>query len=139
MHNLWFYLVVGLASVLLGMLGVVFPKALAWLKAHTKNVRYAGALARLAELTATVVLELNQTVVDQLKRDSKWDKAEAAKIKELALAKIKSYLGRAGLAELCEVLGLDPKLVDDLIGSYIEAQVLEAQTEVLEAQTEPAA
>lgn len=129
MGNLWFYLVVGLATGLLGMLGVVFPKALAWLKAHTKNLRYAGALARLAELTLKVVLELNQTVVDQLKKDGKWDKEEAAKIKALALIRIKSYLGPAGITELYEVLGLDPKLVDDLIGSYIEAQVLEAQVE----------
>lgn len=129
MSNLWFYLALGLASGLLGLLGLIFPKALAWLRAHTKNLRYAGALARLAELTVKVVLELNQTVVDQLKKDGKWNKEEATKIKEVALAKIKSYLGRAGLAELCEVLGLDPKLVDDLIGSYIEAQVLEAQTE----------
>lgn len=129
MDNLWFYLVVGLASGLLGMLGLVFPKALAWLKAHTKNMRYAGALARLAELTFKVVLELNQTVVEQLKKDGKWNKEEAAKIKALALTKIKSYLGPAGLAELCEVLGLDPKLVDELIGSYIEAQVLEAQVD----------
>lgn len=129
MDNLWFYLIVGLASGLLGMLGLVFPKALAWLKAHTKNLRYAGALARLAELTLKVVLELNQTVVDQLKKDGKWNKEEAAKIKALALSKIKSYLGPAGIAELCVVLGLDPKLVDDLIGSYIEAQVLEAQVE----------
>lgn len=59
-----------------------------WIATKVKNDRVEGVLARLGDFAFRVVGELNQTVVEKLKADGKWNKAEAEKVKAEALAKI---------------------------------------------------
>jgi type II secretory pathway pseudopilin PulG len=105
------------------VLPVVTPKLTAWLKSKTKNEKAANIMERLINFVANVVLELDQTIVDKLKKDGKWNAEEAAKVKAMAVEKINSYLGPAGVAEALAILGIDNPTLQALISTLIEACV----------------
>lgn len=132
MQQLWYLSVLGLVSALLVAGAALFPKVHAWLALKLKASRYEGVVSRLTELVFRVVTELNQTVVDQLKKDGRWNKEEAAKVKKLALEKLKSYLGAAGLQEIMNVLFGSSTVgnviqLETLLSTYIESQVQTAK------------
>lgn len=80
-------------------------------------------MLRLTDFAEKVVLELDQTIVDQLKKDSKWNAEEAKKVKQMALDKLKSYLGAEGVKELMAILGIDSPTLENLLSTLIEAAV----------------
>ena len=118
-----------LAPLLLALMGVVVAKLNAYIAAHVKSKRWAGALSRLDDTVFTVVGDIAQTSANTLKADSADGKLtvdEAARLKTAAIAKVKTYLGESGLNDLCEILCLDPATVHDFLGSKIEAAVLKS-------------
>jgi putative flippase GtrA len=110
-------------AALATVLAFLAVKYRTWITAKVKNERVAGVLARLGDFAFRVVGELNQTVVEQLKKDGKWNAEAAAQVKADALAKLKSYLGAKGIAEAMEVLGLDNAGLEALLATYIESWV----------------
>lgn len=97
-----------------------------WLQAHAKNEYQRGVIARLTEAVYTIVQETQQTTVGALKaaaKDGKIDAAEAADIKSGAIARVRGYLGKRGIAEMERVF--DREMVDKIIAAHIEASVAE--------------
>ena len=124
LNNIWLMVLIGAGSIVTVVLALLGLKYRAWIAEKVKNARVAGVLERLGNFAFTVVAELNQTVVDQLKKDGKWNAEEAAKVKQLALDKLKSYIGAAGLKEAMEILGLDNETLLKFLSTLIEQQVL---------------
>jgi hypothetical protein len=70
----------------------------------------------------TAVKDLQQTVVAEIKAataDGKISEAEKQRIKDAAVANVKSYLGTKGIRVLAEVLGLSGGALDT--GAYISS------------------
>lgn len=101
-------------------------KLVALIDAKTKNETVAGVLSRLAAVVQTVVLDVNGTVkaayLEKIK-DGVLSDQDKKELKDLALAKIKEHLGKDGLKDLVNVLGLNGDLIDSFLGSHIEAAI----------------
>jgi hypothetical protein len=95
------------------------------IQAHVKNVVTSGILARLDDFVLTVVLGLNQTVVDDLKsaQGGKLTQAQKVQVKNDALTRLKLLLGPQGLADLSQVLGLNDSSLEFALTSKLEAKV----------------
>ena len=117
-------IVMSLAVALTALIAMALRKYGKFIDSKVDNEYFNRVLKQTVELVARVVKETQQVVVDELKEDGKWTKETAADVKKAALDKIKEYLGEKGLKELADVFGLtDGTLLDELIGSFIEAQV----------------
>ena len=115
-----------LSAALVALIALAGRKWGLFVDSKVDNDYLNGALQRLGVLVATVVGELQQTVVDKLKSEDKWTAETAAEVKAEALANLKAYLGAKGLAEVMDVLGLsDGSLLDKLLGSLIESKISE--------------
>jgi hypothetical protein len=115
-------LVLVVSAALTLALGWVARKYGLFVDARIKNELVNGILQRLGEAAFRVVREVQQTVVDALK-EGEWNAEKAAEVKDLALAKLKEYLGPKGIAEAMDILGLNEEGLDKLFGTLIEAEV----------------
>jgi hypothetical protein len=123
--------ILSLAGALVALLAWANRKWGVFVDSKVESDYFNGVLKKLAELVTTVVLELKQTIVDQLKYDEEWDEETAAEVKAQAIAMLKEYLGPKGLAEVMEVFGIsDGTLLDQLLSSFIEAKVAEVKEEL---------
>lgn len=120
-----------LLPLLVAGLSWAAAKGAQWLASKTKNELVQGLIVRLNDSVWTVVKHIEQTTVKGIKSarspDSpggvKITQAEADAIKEQALKALQNYWGEPGLKELGKVFGLDPKNVNTLLTSKIEAAV----------------
>jgi hypothetical protein len=126
-------LVLVISTALTLVLGWAARKYGLLVDSKVKNELAGGILHRLGEAAFRVVRELQQTVVEELKEDGEWDKEKAVEIKNLAIAKLKEYLGPKGLAEAMDILGLNEGGILSLLGTLIEAEVHD-----LKADADPA-
>lgn len=121
----------GLAPVLLAILSWLGVMASKWIQEKVKNETASGILLRLDDAVLTVVRELQQTMVDDLKAassDGKLTKEERDEIKTKALGNLKSYYGTKGLKILAQVLGLSIGAeFDKFLSSKLEAKVKESK------------
>ena len=114
------------APLLAGAITWALAKLASHIQASIQNQYLQGVLLRLDHAVVTVVKDLEQTVVDQIKAasvDGKITADERRRIKRAALDLVKSYLGAKGLRVLGDVLGLSGGALDDFLGSRIEATV----------------
>lgn len=98
-----------------------------WIQAQTGNTKLAQAMLRLADTINTVVAEVEQTVVPEMRSraaSGKLGAADMAAIKQVAVNKVKQYLGDNGLNILSSYLKLDETGTLDFIAGKIEAAVL---------------
>ena len=98
----------------------------AYIRRAVDNEYLRGVLVRLDEAVINAVKDLQQTVVDELKAttaDGKISDAEKKRLKDAAMANVRSYLGVKGIGVLAEVLGLSGGALDRFLGSKIEAAV----------------
>ena len=65
---------VALGTALAGLLGNLIFKAAAWINRKTGNEQVANAIDRVALVVNAAVKSINQSFVDQLKKDGKFDK-----------------------------------------------------------------
>ncbi len=115
-----------LSPVLLAALTWVAAKLAQLVRAKVKNEYLRGVLVRLDDVVFTAVKDLQQTVVAEIKlasADGKITDAEKRRVKEQAIANVKSHLGTKGIGELAKVLGLDGGAIDGLLSSKVEAAV----------------
>ena len=109
--------------LLMALVAYGVHQASAWLKARTTNELAHGIISRLDEAIVEVVREMHQTAVAQLKEaaaDGKLSKSEAGKIRDTAIAKVRSYLGPKGVAELQRIVGPDIKaIIETKIESFL--------------------
>lgn len=119
----------GLSPVFLAVLSWVGVMAAKWIQTKVKNEQFSGIIRRLNDAAITVVRDLNQTVVEDLKEassDGKLTAEERLRIKTEALKSLKSYLGVKGLKMLSSILGLTPgEEIDLFLTSKIESKVNE--------------
>jgi len=107
-------------TLLSGLLGWGTVEAVKLVKTKTKNEAAAAAVGQVGELVQSVVDELNQTVVGDLKASgSKLDKSTALQIKVNAVKRIKNQLPGA-VARAAEA-AVGP--IDSYIKSKIEQAV----------------
>jgi hypothetical protein len=113
---------------------------------RVKDERVSGALVQASETVWDVVLELEQTLVKELKAATDPDSdggvkvtaTEAAHIKSEALLKAKALLGPAGLKRLAEAMGTtDTAALDAMLSTKIEAAVM--QLKLTQGSTIPGA
>lgn len=129
-----------LLPILMSGLAWLGARAVTLINARVKNEWLKGALVRLDDAVLAVVRELQQTTVDAIKeaaKDGKITDEERARIKDLALASVKSHLGAKGLGELAKVLGLDDGSLGKLISSKIEAAVYAMKLEQTAVASNP--
>lgn len=110
---------VGLA----GLIAILFAKLNSWLSAKIKDVKIQNALLAVSEVVQNSVLAVQQTFVDQLKKDGKFDKEAQAKALQEALRLSMSNIS-AELREQVEVLYPDfeqwiKTLIESIIYQYI--------------------
>lgn len=124
----------GIGLKILEILSPVLLAALAWaaaklaqlIRVKIKHEYLRGVLIRLEDAVVVSVKDLQQTVVEEIKAasaDGKISDDEKKRIKEKALASVKSHLGTKGLSELATVLGLDGGAIDGFLSSRVEAAV----------------
>lgn len=115
-----------LSPVLLAALTWAAAKLAQLVRAKVKNEYLRGVLVRLDDVVFTAVKDLQQTVVDEIKlasADGKISDAEKRRIKDQAIANVKSHLGTKGIGELAKVLGLEGGAIEGLLSSKVEAAV----------------
>ena len=126
------YVLPALATLLGTALTLASLKLTTFLHRKVENETAQGVTVRLNETVLQVVLELEQTAVAEAKAamDPKSEGGrritgdEAARIRDTAISKVRSYLGPAGLALLVKVLGFGgDTATDDYIGSKVEATI----------------
>jgi hypothetical protein len=115
-----------LSPVLLAALTWAAAKLAQLIRAKVQNEYLKGVLVRLDDAVFTSVKDIQQSVVEQIKdasADGKITDDEKKRIKEKALANVKSHLGTKGLAEVAGILGLEGGALDGLLSSRVEAAV----------------
>lgn len=115
-----------LSPVLLAALTWAAAKLAQLVRAKVKNEYLRGVLVRLDDVVFTAVKDLQQTVVNEIKlasADGKISDAEKRRVKDQAIANVKSHLGTKGIGELAKVLGLDGGAIEGLLSSKVEAAV----------------
>jgi len=96
---------------------------------HVRSGWITATLGRLGVEVRAVVLEVSQTYTDEVKAaaaDGLLTPEERARAKAMALAKLKSNLGKKGLDRIERILGIDS--IDDWLSTHIEAAVSDART-----------
>lgn len=117
-----------LAPILLALLSWGSLRLAALIQAHVHNAYAQGALLRLNDAVGTVVGEIAQTEVADLKAkasDGKLTNKEAKELRDTAVAKVRGYLGKNGVTALSRVF--DSDMIQKVIESKIEAAVAEGK------------
>lgn len=106
---------VGLA----GLIALLFAKLNSWLSTKIKDEKIKNAVLAVSEIVENSVLAVQQTFVDQLKKDGKFDKEAQAKALEEALRLSMRNIS-AELKEQVEVLYPDfEQWIKTVIESFI--------------------
>ena len=114
------------SPVLVAALTWAAAKLASFIRSKVDNEYLRGVLVRVDDAVVTAVKDLQQTVVAEIKAasdDGKISEAEKRRIKDAAVANVKSYLGAKGIRVLAEVLGLSGGALDSFLGSKVEAAV----------------
>lgn len=109
-----------LPLVTMGIIALI-GVAIRALKAHTTNQNIRDFMDRLQLLSATVVQEVEQTIVKTLPGNPTAD--DYKKAKDAAITSLKSHLGPRGLIEARKLLGWDEESLDKNLSSLIESYV----------------
>lgn len=127
-----------LQLLVIALVGWLGKQAAAFLAARIKNEKLISALEHINDTVWSVVLELEQTLVADIKaatdEGSEGGRAitdsEYAHIKSEALLKAKTLLGTEGIKHLKEAFGLENDgALDALLSTKIEASVLQLKLE----------
>lgn len=106
--------------------GVLMPYVVSLLKSKTSNSDLQYVIDEIAQTVSTSVSYINQTFVDQLKADGKFDAEKQAEALKLAVEKSVNDL----TSKTIKVLGKNGIDVESLIIKYIEAEINKNKTTV---------
>jgi hypothetical protein len=123
-------LVVVLQPIILAGLAALSGALVKFIMAKAKNQAVQMVLLKIENMVFTVVREMEQTVMDEIRKasaDGVITDAEKRAIKEAALGKLKSYLN---FSEIARILGLGSSdKAQALIESKIESAVQQVKQE----------
>ncbi len=97
-----------------------------WIASHTKNEKIRAGIFRLDDAVTAAVGEVQQTVVDVIKqqtKDGKLSMEDAAAVRTAAIGTIKAHFGIKGLSELQKTMGLSEADLISMLTARIEAAV----------------
>lgn len=124
-------LVPALGSLLIALLSWLAVWLAKMIQSKTQNSYLRGALIRLDDAIFTAVKGVTQTYVDAIKaasEDGTLTDNEKALAKAAAVSDARLLLGPKGLAALVKVLGINESLINDFLGSKVEAAVADLKT-----------
>lgn len=119
------------SPVLVAALTWVATKLAGFIRSKVANEYLQGVLVRLDDAVITVAKDLQQSVVREIKArsaDGKLSGRDRDRIKEEAVANLKTYLGPKGLRVLAKVLSLSGAALDNFLDSKVEAAVHDLRT-----------
>ena len=99
--------------------GILIPYITNWLKSKTDNANLEYVINELSNTVATSVDHINQTFVNQLKADGKFDAENQAKALKMAVEESVNSL----TSKTIDILGKNGIDVESLIIKYIEAKI----------------
>ncbi len=99
-----------------------------YVQSKTQNESLVNIVKRTDEAAMRIVKSVYMTYVDAIKKNSgALTDEEKAHAKNLAIDKLKSYLGSAGLEELANIFGYTQEQRDKYLGDQIEASVYDVK------------
>ena len=104
--------------------GILIPFVTNWLKSKTDNANLQYIIDELSQTVQTSVNHVNQTFVNQLKADGKFDADNQAKALKMAVEESVNSL----TAKTVKLLGKEGIDIETLIIKYIEAAIAEKKT-----------
>ena len=99
--------------------GILIPFVTNWLKSKTDNANLQYVIDELSQTVQTSVNHVNQTFVNQLKADGKFDADNQAKALKMAVEESVNSL----TAKTVKILGKEGIDIETLIIKYIEAKI----------------
>lgn len=111
---IWFLGLVGTIAT-----GILIPYITSLLKSKTDNANLQYVIDELSKTVSTSVDYINQTFVNQLKADGKFDAEKQKEALELAATTVVNNLTEKTI----KVLGKDGIDIESLIIKYIEAEI----------------
>jgi hypothetical protein len=90
---------------------------------HDRTAMVLGKLSHFAEVTVQDIENNERAALEEAVADGQIDAAELAKLKGIALDRLKVMLGTEGLAELKEVLGIGAGAIDTFLSGVVEKGV----------------
>ncbi len=117
-----------IGTVISAIAGLAHRKSGKLIDARVQNETLASTLLWLNDVVRTVVLELAQTIAEEIRTmaaDGKIDSMERDRLRQLALERTMKILGDAGVEKARAILGLDLRSFMDFLLSKVEAKVFE--------------
>lgn len=116
-----------LATIVLTILGFITPKiiegikaGIAWLKTKTKNEKLKTLLDMAGKVVEDAVIVANQTIVETLKKNGKFDTETALEIKDQVVENVKNTLTQDEKDAIAQTSSL---VLEDWIKQQIEVFV----------------
>ncbi len=121
--QIWAEVAPYIAMLVSAMLTWGLRYAIGWLKAKSHDASYHCAMDKVEGASLAAVEHAQQTMVDELRKDGKLSKEDAATIFDAAQDSAIKALGPRGIKEIQGCLGLDAEGVAALIQQKIEQAV----------------
>lgn len=108
-----------IATLTTVVVSVLLPKLRDYITSKIGNEKFKAAISEIETVVATSVQYVNQTLVDDLKKNNKWDAASQKEAFELALKTVMENLS----TETKSYLAVNSDNIVDTLTKYIEAAV----------------
>jgi len=121
MDQQWFQVILGAISIgVAGLITWAFKMFQAWLNTKIKNEKLKAAMNAITEVVEKAVLSIQQTFVEQLKKDGKFDKEKQAEALNMAFSLAVSLISD----ETKKVINENFGSLEDWLHTQIEAFIL---------------
>lgn len=125
LQNIVFAVISALGTVLVAAIGLGTRKVLKFLDGKAYAATFECAIKKIGTLTKNAVMEVEQTLVRQIKKDKKWDVDTAREARDTAVSIVERHLGENGMVELGNCLGLVRESLQGMLRTYVERHVNE--------------
>lgn len=98
---------------------IIIPAVANWLKYKTQHQKLQSVIDDITVTVTSSVDMLEQTVVNQLKADGKWDSKSQAEVLQSAITEVVNGLSRTTY----QILKSESANIEDLVKRYIEAYI----------------
>lgn len=104
---------------------IIIPAVANWLKYKTQHQKLQSVIDDITVTVTSSVDMLEQTVVNQLKADGKWDSTSQAEVLQSAITEVVNGLSRTTY----QILKSESTNIEDLVKRYIEAYIQSKKTD----------
>lgn len=104
---------------------IIIPAIANWLKYKTQHQKLQSVIDDITVTVTSSVDMLEQTVVNQLKADGRWDSKSQAEVLQSAITEVVNGLSRTTY----QILKSESTNIEDLVKRYIEAYIQSKKTD----------